>query len=328
MYLLWSNRIWLTWLLWPFSIVFRGSIWLRKRLYQMGLLKKWQSPVPVIVVGNLTVGGNGKTPFVIWLSEQLTKRGYRVGIVARGYGGASDRYPLIVTDSVKAQAAGDEPVLIHKRTGLPVVVAPQRALAVQALLAAYIVDIIISDDGLQHYALARDKEILVVDSDFGFGNNLLLPAGPLREPRARLNSVDLIVINGSRKKIQLPIAVPNTQMRVEAALAINLVNGEQRAPTQLGSVQALAGIGHPEHFFDSLAQLGVGVTQYHTFPDHYAYSASDLEFGVTDQEVVLMTEKDAVKCQPFAKPNWWYLPIDAKVDEAIISTILSGLTIN
>lgn len=322
---LWSNRTWLTWVLWPFSMLFGLIVLLRKTLYQLGILKKWRSPVPLIVVGNLTVGGNGKTPFVIWLSKRLSEQGYRVGIVSRGYGGTSAAYPLMLTQKTTPEEAGDEPVLIYQRTGLPVAVAPKRPEAVHALLAAYPIDIIISDDGLQHYALERDKEIVIVESDFGFGNELLLPAGPLREPKSRLNAVDLIVVNGCREKIRLPVAVASTEMRIQPAMAINLVTAETRAVSQLSDVHALAGIGRPERFFDLLTELGIPVKQCHAFWDHHSYNACDLMPLLNDHETLLMTEKDAVKCRAFAKPNWWYLPITAKVDRAVIGILLSGL---
>jgi len=186
---IWLGKSKLYWVLLPFSLLYGVIVFLRRWFYKIGILKIWWAPVPVIVVGNLTVGGNGKTPLVIWLVQQFTARGYRIGVVSRGYGGKSDHYPCIVTSETKASEAGDEPVLIFQCAKVPVAVAPKRVQAAKALLAKYSLDLIISDDGLQHYALGRDSEIIVIDGQFGFGNTLLLPAGPMREMRSRLKSV-------------------------------------------------------------------------------------------------------------------------------------------
>lgn len=322
---LWSGKSILMWLLWPFSLLFSVIVLVRRWLYHTEVLSRWHAPVPVIVVGNLTVGGNGKTPFVLWLVKQLSKRGYRVGVVSRGYGGRSKRYPLVLTPETTPCEAGDEPVLIYQRTGVPVAVAPNRPDAVKALLEQEPVDIIVSDDGLQHYALGRDKEVVVIDSQFGLGNGFMLPAGPLREGRSRLSSVDLIVINGEDNEIVLPNTIRNTRMRIKPTEAVNIRTGERCIASQLPAVNAMAGIGRPERFFSLLQQMGIPLEKSHSFPDHHAYTADELNTLIKPHETLLMTEKDAVKCRHFAQSNWWYLPIDAEIEDSIVDVLLSNL---
>lgn len=193
---IWSGRSKLYWLLLPLSFLYGAVSGLRRLLFRCGLKKSRRMPVPVVVVGNLTAGGNGKTPVVIWLTEQLLARGYRPGVVSRGYGGKSDHYPLLITKDTTTAQAGDEPVLIARRTGVPVAVAPDRAAAVGAILQHAPVDVIITDDGLQHYALQRDMEIVVIDGERRFGNGWWLPAGPMRERAGRLKQVDAMIVNG------------------------------------------------------------------------------------------------------------------------------------
>jgi len=197
---IWSGENKLYWLLIPFSIIYCLVVFIRKTMYRLGVFKSWRAPVPVIIVGNLSVGGNGKTPVVVYLVEQLLAKGYRVGVVSRGYGGKSSSYPVIVTKETSASIVGDEPVLVYQRTGVPFAVAPKRSDAVKALLANHPIDIIITDDGLQHYSLERDIEIVVVDGKRGFGNGWYLPAGPMRESRSRLNNVDYLIINGESNR--------------------------------------------------------------------------------------------------------------------------------
>lgn len=193
---IWSGGSLLYLALLPLSWLYGLFSWLIRLSYRCGLRKSWRSPVPVVVVGNLTAGGNGKTPMVIWLVEHLQQRGYRVGVVSRGYGGKSAVYPLVLGQNTSTREAGDEPVLIYQRTGAPVAIAPKRAEAVQALLQQQPLDVIITDDGLQHYALQRDFELVVIDGVRRFGNGWWLPAGPMRERAARLGSVDARVANG------------------------------------------------------------------------------------------------------------------------------------
>lgn len=247
---IWSGESPLWLLLLPLSWLYGLVSGIIRLLYRLGVKRAWRAPVPVVVVGNLTAGGNGKTPVVIWLVEQLQKRGIRPGVVSRGYGGKAAHYPLLLTAEATTAEAGDEPVLIFQRTGAPVAVSPVRSDAVRALLAEHAVQIIITDDGLQHYALARDKEIVVIDGVRRFGNGWWLPAGPMRERASRLTSVDAVIVNGGEAKTgEIP-------MRLQPGLAINLVTGERRSVSELPSLVAMAGIGHPPRFFATLEQCG------------------------------------------------------------------------
>ncbi|MDO6580125.1 tetraacyldisaccharide 4'-kinase [Photobacterium sp. 2_MG-2023] len=292
---------------WPLSKLF-GWISRRRRLsYQSGKKVAYRARVPVVVVGNITAGGNGKTPVVIWLVEQLQAQGLTVGVVSRGYGGKSDHYPLRLSESTTTAEAGDEPVLIARRTCAPVVVAPNRAEAVKVLEKD--VDVIITDDGLQHYALARDIEIVVIDGKRRFGNAQLIPMGPLRERCDRLNEVDFLICNGGEAHHN------EIAMQLQPGELVNLLTGERRAPDSLQKVVAIAGIGHPPRFFATLNALGVSPVHCQAFPDHQAFEASELEALAEQGEHLVMTEKDAVKCQAFARQNWWYLPVDAKLSE-------------
>ncbi|OKP05330.1 tetraacyldisaccharide 4'-kinase [Xenorhabdus eapokensis] len=306
---IWSGRSWLYVILLPLSALYGLVSSLRRLSYKLGLRRSWKAPVPVVVVGNLTAGGNGKTPVVIWLVEQLQQKGYRVGVVSRGYGGKSEYYPLLLTDEVTTAQAGDEPVLIRRRTGAPVAVAPKRAEAIQSLLAYVPVDVIITDDGLQHYALQRDYEIVVIDGVRRFGNGCWLPAGPMRELAGRLNSVNTIIVNGG-----IPEA-GELLMTLKGNLVINLLTGETRKVSDIPNSIAMAGIGHPPRFFATLQQLGANLQETHAFADHQAYEKSQLLALANSDQNLLMTEKDAVKCFQFAQPNWWYLPVYAEFPE-------------
>ncbi|TCB90037.1 tetraacyldisaccharide 4'-kinase [Enterobacter wuhouensis] len=305
-------RIWsgesLLWLLllplsWLYGLV-SGAI---RLLYRLGLKQAWRAPVPVVVVGNLTAGGNGKTPVVIWLVEQLQKRGIRPGVVSRGYGGKAAQYPLLLKADTTTAEAGDEPVLIYQRTGAPVAVSPVRSDAVKALLSGHGVQIIITDDGLQHYALARDKEIVVVDGVRRFGNGWWLPAGPMRERASRLKSVDAVIVNGGAAKAgEIP-------MHLQPGNAVNLLTGERKAVDQLPALVAMAGIGHPPRFFATLEQCGARLEKRVSLADHQALLAEQVDALTAPGQTLIMTEKDAVKCRAFAKENWWYLPVDAEL---------------
>lgn len=304
---IWSGESPLWLLLLPFSWLYglvSGSI---RLLYRLGIKRAWRAPVPVVVVGNLTAGGNGKTPVVIWLVEQLQKRGIRPGVVSRGYGGKAAHYPLLLTTETTTAEAGDEPVLIFQRTGAPVAVSPVRSDAVQALLAEHAVQIIITDDGLQHYALARDKEIVVIDGVRRFGNGWWLPAGPMRERASRLKSVDAVIVNGGEAKAgEIP-------MHLQPGLAINLAMGERRPVAELPSLVAMAGIGHPPRFFATLEQCGARLEKRVPLADHQALVEGQVDALTVPGQSLIMTEKDAVKCRAFAKDNWWYLPVDAEL---------------
>lgn len=313
--------------LWPLSLMFAALAALRRGLYRAGVLAVTRLPVPVIVVGNINVGGTGKTPLVIWLAQWLRGRGYRPGIVCRGYGGSAGSPQRAAADSDPG-VVGDEAVLLARRCGCPVWVGARRAAAARALLAAHPeCDAVISDDGLQHYALARDVEIAVIDGERGFGNGMLLPAGPLREPLQRLARVDALVVNGAAlfPRIVLPSGVPAFEMTLGGRTFYAPLNPARHAgPEQFAGqrVHAVAAIGNPRRFFNHLRELGISLTC-RPFPDHHAFEAADLDCANAD--AVLMTEKDAVKCERFGSEKFWALRIDAEVDLALGELILRKL---
>lgn len=296
------------------SSIFNVIVKLRRYLYRSGYYKTTRIPVPVIVVGNLTVGGTGKTPFVIWLARYLTERGYHPGLISRGYGGSAPVYPQLVQCESDPSVVGDEALLLVQKTQSPVVVAPLRVKAAEYLLARYpAVNVIICDDGLQHYALARDIEIVVIDGERYFGNQYCLPAGPLREPLSRLNEVDYRVIN------QGISGDGEYQMKLPMGDWVNLsdpsLNKHSIDFIRTGKVvHAVAGIGHPQRFFNALRDQGLNIVE-HPFPDHYFFQEND--FAPMGDEPIVMTEKDAVKCKKFAQANYWYCPVSAKVDDAL-----------
>ncbi|MCX8957390.1 tetraacyldisaccharide 4'-kinase [Erwinia psidii] len=317
----WSGRSALYLLLLPLSWLYGLIATLIRFSYLLGWRKAWRAAVPVVVVGNLTAGGNGKTPVVIWLVQALQQRGLRPGVVSRGYGGKAEGYPLVLNDRTTTAQAGDEPVLIYQRTGVAVAVSPRRKEAVQALLAGGEIDVIITDDGLQHYALARDLEIVVVDGQRRFGNGWWLPAGPMRERASRLKSVDAIITNGGEALAgELP-------MRLVPGDAVNLRTGEICTLNALENVVAMAGIGHPPRFFSTLRQQGLIPIREVPFADHQHYSYIQLASLVAEDQVLLMTEKDAVKARAFAAANWWYLPVEAQLpvsaSEALLDSIVA-----
>lgn len=306
----WSGKHPFYWCLIPFSLLYGAIAFVRRKAYQMGVFRSFRAPVPVIIVGNLTAGGSGKTPFVIWLVQQLNAKGLRVGVISRGYGGNAAQYPVLLNDDTSTNEAGDEPVLIYQRTRAPVAVSPNRQQAISALLEKNTLDLIISDDGLQHYALARDYEIVIIDGERQFGNGWWIPAGPLREHPSRLKSVDAVVINGGKCASQTAI-----QMTLNATDAVNIKTGEKRDVTTFSSLIAMAGIGYPTRFFNTLHALNVRVDATHEFNDHQHYTLSMLQPLAAAHQTLLMTEKDAVKCRAFAQDNWWFLPVDAQIDD-------------
>ncbi|EMJ7519315.1 tetraacyldisaccharide 4'-kinase [Providencia rettgeri] len=316
---IWSGKSWLYILLLPLSFLYGLITVILHMAYKVGLFRSWKAPVPVVVVGNLTAGGNGKTPVVIWLVESLTNAGYRVGVVSRGYGGKSENYPLVLNEATTTQVAGDEPVLIFHRTKAPVAVAPKRSDAVKALLQAYELDVIITDDGLQHYALQRDYEIVVIDGQRRFGNGWWLPAGPMRERIGRLKTVNASIVNGGNPQGN------EVLMTLEGDSAINLVSLKKQPVTELESVVAMAGIGHPTRFFNSLQGKGVVLEGSQAFADHQSYEQQQLMSLVKPHQSLLMTEKDAVKCREFAQPNWWFLPVQAQLQHRGADKILSEI---
>jgi len=304
---IWSGKSPLYLLLLPFSWLYGLITIVLRYSYEKGWKKSWRAPLPVVVVGNLTAGGNGKTPVVIWLVETLKQRGLRAGVVSRGYGGKAAQYPLILDAETTTAEAGDEPVLIFQRTGVPVAVSPVRSDAVKALMASHALDVIVTDDGLQHYALQRDIEVVVIDGIRRFGNGWWLPAGPMRERAARLRTVDAVITNGGTAM------AGEISMTLEAGDAVNILTGERRDAATLQDVVAMAGIGHPPRFFATLRDLGVSTKAEVAFADHQDYQLTQLKPLATSGQILLMTEKDAVKCRSFAEPNWWYLPVDAKI---------------
>jgi len=304
---LWYGRHPLTPLLLPLSWLYRLALACRRFLYAAGILPARRLGAPVIVVGNLTVGGTGKTPLVIWLARHLQSLGFKPGIISRGHAAAARKQVQRVGPDSDPARVGDEPVLLAQRTGRPVAVAPDRAKAAQDLLQQTDCDILLSDDGLQHTSLARDIEIVVIDGERRFGNHHCLPAGPLREPADRINSVDLVVANGNA-------AAGEFLMEYTGLTARSLDGRQERelAGFRQQTVHAVAAVGNPGRFFSMLRQKGITIEE-HAFPDHHGFRQSDVEFG--DAAAVLMTEKDAVKCRRFELENTWYVPMDVKLPE-------------
>ncbi len=328
----WLQKQWAGFTVWhllllPLACFFGLIVSIRKALYQRGWLESYRLSVPVIVVGNINVGGTGKTPLVIWLAEQLKLAGFKPGIISRGYGG-NVRSVVEVQHSSLPQDVGDEPVLIASRTGLPVFVGANRVAVGQSLLKAYPeCNLIISDDGLQHYRLQRDVEVVVVDGMKGFGNGRLLPAGPLREPKSRLNTIDVLVSNGAIKNHHDFSGNRQIEMRLESGEFYQLADSQVKSSAAAlldKRICAVAGIGNPERFFQQLRSMGL-VFERKVYDDHYAYRSAD--FDNVDADVVVMTEKDAVKCRLFAKPNFWVLPVNAVIDGVLLDIILNKLNI-
>jgi tetraacyldisaccharide 4'-kinase len=315
----WYRRDLVSLSLWPVSQIFRVIAALRRLGFRLKNVFTRRLPVPVIIVGNILVGGTGKTPMVIWLVQKLRAEGYKPGIISRGYGGEAEHYPFEVKAVTSPSAAGDEPVLMSRRTGAPMFVDPNRPRAARALLEQHPeVDIIISDDGLQHYALQRDIEIVMIDARRGLGNGFLIPAGPLRESRKRLTTVDFVVTNG-------PSANADYRMGLSAGELKPVRGGVDLMPMdgfRYQKVHAVAGIGYPDRFFDTLRAHGIEVIE-HPFPDHHNYSVGDLQFQ--DDLPVIMTEKDAVKCGRIAPPHSWFLPVSAEPDRRFSDQLIERI---
>ncbi|CUR53422.1 Tetraacyldisaccharide 4'-kinase [Serratia symbiotica] len=316
---IWSNNSLLNIILLPLSFLYGLINILIRFSYFSGLCKSWRSPIPVIIVGNITVGGNGKTPMVIWLVKQLKKRGYKIGIVSRGYGGKSKNYPLLVHKYSHPHETGDEPLLIYQRTHVPVAISPKRSDAIKLLLKTYPLDLIITDDGLQHYALQRDFELVIIDGSRRFGNGWLLPAGPLRESIKRLNNVDICINNGGIAQ------TGEITMYINAKEAVHLLSNKRCIVSKLNNVIAMAGIGNPKNFFLLLKKLKVNIQKKIVFQDHKKYKYKMLSILTKKEQILLMTEKDAVKCRNFAQHNWWYLPIYATFSSKDTKKILTRI---
>lgn len=311
----WYKRHYFRWLLSPAAFVYRAVVRIRRQLLQRFCQHVF--PVPVIVVGNLTVGGVGKTPLVIELAHQFKSRGLRVGIVSRGYGALVKQFPHEVHVDELAKLVGDEPLLLARKTGCPVVIAPKRVQAVQYLLDKHQSQVVISDDGLQHYAMGRSIEIVVIDGSRGFGNGFCLPAGPLREPVKRLKQVDFVVVNGGvlsdvsyTDRLTLLTNKITHRMDLLPGKPIQLTTGQPVQWDQLSyPIAAVAAIGNPQRFFETLRALGLYFNAY-SFADHHQFQPAEL---CVEESVVVMTEKDAVKCYPFATDKMYFLPVTAHV---------------
>ncbi len=303
----------------PAGWLFAAAVAVRRGLYRIRVLPSTRLPVPVIVVGNITVGGTGKTPLVVWMAELLSRHGYRPGIVSRGYLGKAKQWPQQVRPDSDPLMVGDEPVMLSRRTGCPVVACgPRRAAAAAALVEHSGCDLVLSDDGLQHLALARDVEIAVIDAQRRFGNGRCLPAGPLREPVKRLESVDFVVVNGDSSETGI-------QMQLQAGAPTSL--GESGRQATFSSfkqtpVHAVCAIGNSERFFRQLESKGLEIIR-HRFPDHHPFQPEELDFG--DDHPLMMTEKDAVKCIRFANDRMWYVPVNVVLPSdfpaALVKTI-------
>lgn len=306
-----TDAAWLRLLL-PLSFLHRVVLYLRRQLFKRGWRATYLSPVPVVVVGNISVGGTGKTPVVSTLAAAMRARGLRVGIVSRGYGARPGGFPRRVLPDSHWRDCGDEPLMIARQTACPLVIAPRRADAVRELLQWQTPDLVISDDGLQHLALERDFEIVLLDAAMGIGNGHLLPAGPLREPPARLEGCDWI--------LQRDSVLPARHFRYQIDGLVNIRTGETREGNTFAGqrVQAIAGIANPAAFFASLRSLGMQVCE-HPYPDHYAFVATD--FNGLQGLPIIMTEKDAVKCAEFVESNAWFLKITAVLPEELLERV-------
>jgi tetraacyldisaccharide 4'-kinase len=323
---LWYGPAWRSLPLWPLELVFRVLVALKGASYRVGLWRVHAVTVPVVVVGNLTVGGTGKTPVAAWLARQISLRGRQVGVVLRGYGGTHSGAPRVVTSDDDPVVVGDE-ALLHARRRPHVVVIGADRVAAAALAAEQGAEVVVCDDGLQHRRLARDYEIAVVDAARGLGNGHLLPAGPLREPRGRLEQVDAVVLaerGGERaaiSKVQ-PKGPFVAAARLRTGDAVNLLTAERRPLAGFAGspVHAVAGIGHPQAFFGALRAAGIEITT-HALPDHARLDAAALPFptGTT----VLMTEKDAVKCRGYAQPGWWWVDLEVSIDRTTAEQLLT-----
>lgn len=307
---LWYGKHPLSWVLVPLSWPYRGITLLRRWFLQRVQVP---CPVPLIVVGNLTVGGVGKTPLVIELANKMQRQGLKVGIVSRGFKAKVGVYPYEVQLSDSASLVGDEPLLLAEQTNCPVVIAPKRIAAMRYLLEKHSVDLIISDDGLQHYRMGRAIEIAVIDGMRGLGNGHCLPAGPLREPAKRLKEVDFIVVNEGDWPNAYPMhLIPGSITHLSSQQTVQADFFNQR-------VAAVAAIGNPQRFYSTLHELGIKFVEY-VFPDHYEYQSSDL---YCKEPYIIMTEKDAVKCRSFSSDKLYYLPIQAQLNDAFWKALWS-----
>lgn len=317
------------WLLWPLSFLYRVLSRLRKYLYKQNFLSSYSSSLPVIVVGNISVGGSGKTPVCLWLAKLLKDEGYQPVILSRGYGGNATNFPHLVTSLCSAELVGDEPALFARREICPVVIDPKRARGAQFIETEQLGNVIICDDGLQHYALQRDIEICVLDPR-GFGNGRLLPMGPLREGVSRLSQVDSVIVHQHHHMCDQVLSVIDGKTKGSLSLEpMHFVNLQTNAQVSLDAFKpqtkctAIAGIGNPQRFFDTLTKLKINCHSYIRYPDHHQFSADNIPADAC----VLMTEKDAVKCQEFAHDDCWYLQVEAELTGEIKRDLFKKLAI-
>ena len=312
-----NKRSIINYLLLPFTIFYFFASFKRK-FYQIGLRKTHNFNIPLIVIGNITVGGSGKTPIVIALTNFFKQQGRKVAVVSRGYGGKHKHGSLLVDENTKATLSGDEPLLIARETKAKVMVNKNRVQAVQDLIANFELDLIISDDGLQHYAMGRSIEIAVINGINRFGNGFFLPAGPLREPKSRLKTVDFIINSGG---VALDKEIPSI---LKPKKFINLITGETKPLKKFNNktCHAIAGIAQPHNFFTTLKKLKIHIIT-HSFTDHYIYNYNDLNFN--DEHPVLMTAKDYVKCSEFATDKMWYLHTEASLNEQFLKKLNAKL---
>jgi len=330
----WLQRAWYEktsgyWPLVPLSLLYAGVTALRRVAYRRGWLRSRRVRVPVIVVGNLVAGGAGKTPVTLFLAEALKARGFKPGIVSRGYGGQGGASPRAVTPDALAEDVGDEPLLLARRAGCPVVVGSDRSAAARQLVSDG-ADVVLADDGLQHYRLERDFEVCVVDAERGFGNGWLLPAGPLREPLSRLAGVDAVVLNGSAGNDHSSlrdIAAGSPRFTLAAQRATRIDGTESRSLAEFAGsdVHAVAGIGNPARFFRLLQSHGLNVIE-HPLPDHAPLSEAvidELLPAAAKGGEVLMTEKDAVKLAGTHNARLWYVPVDLVIDPAAADALVT-----
>lgn len=330
----WYSKAKWVWCLAPLTMLFFCISRFRRYLYRLGILRSFKSSLNVIMVGNISVGGNGKTPVVLAIARYLQASGVKCAVLLRGYGGKQTHFPYLLNTSSSSVLVGDEPALIAKRLGIPVVIDPKRARGARFIEDHTDAQVIICDDGLQHYALQRDIELCVMDSR-GIGNGYLLPMGPLRESASRLNDLDYVIYNGNDSAQQealqgVKTRLANMSLQVSHWVNVNnkktmsieegvtLFNGRQ------SSLVALAGIGFPQRFFSTLNELGIYPSNELAFNDHHQFSDNDLPTA----DYVLMTEKDAVKCAEFAADNCWYLQVDAELPDALFTFLQQRLRIS
>ena len=319
----WHSKNIFSLLLFPLSLIYISIIYLRRTLYQLGLISITKINVPTIVIGNIVAGGTGKTPLVIWLAKYFKDKGFLPGIVSRGYGGTYLSNIELVKPTSNPLLVGDEPVIIARNTNCPVVVAKKRAKGAKELVEKYNCNIILCDDGMQHYSLARDIEIAVIDGQRRFGNNYCFPAGPLREPKSRIFKADLIVSKYNARTCEHKMDYTYHQLVSLNELSKTIPILDLHGMT----VHAIAGINNPDHFFSYLRSHKLELIV-HKFPDHYSYTEDDVKFD--DNFPVVMTEKDAVKCLNYSSDKHWYIPISAELSKSFVCDLdkLMGKIIN